>query len=58
MIRAFAAQDARTGLTNRQLFESQLALQLEDNQDVGAHGVVLLIMRLAERAGADPCRGD
>lgn len=45
LIRAFAAHDARTGLTNRLSFDSQLALQLEDNQDVVAHGVVLLIMR-------------
>lgn len=56
LIRAFAAHDARTGLTNRLSFDSQLALQLEDNQDVVAHGVVLLIMRpdperLAERLG-------
>ncbi|MGL9722805.1 RNase E specificity factor CsrD [Sodalis sp. (in: enterobacteria)] len=56
LIRAFAAHDARTGLTNRLSFDSQLALQLEDNQDVGAHGVVLLIMRpdperLADRLG-------
>lgn len=34
LIRAFAAHDARTGLTNRLSFESQLALQLEDNQDL------------------------
>ncbi|WP_192458317.1 RNase E specificity factor CsrD [Musicola keenii] len=43
LIRAFAAQDAETGLNNRLFFENQLATQLEDAEDVGTHGVVMMI---------------
>ncbi|WMQ74812.1 MAG: hypothetical protein GPOALKHO_001830 [Sodalis sp.] len=45
LICAFAAHGVRTWLTNRLSFDSQLALQLEEHQDVIAHGVVVLIMR-------------
>ena len=40
LIRAFAAQDAGTGLNNRLFFDNQLTTQLED---AGAYGVVMLI---------------
>lgn len=40
LIRAFAAQDASTGLNNRIFFDNQLTTQLEDE---GAHGVVMVI---------------
>ena len=40
LIRAFAAQDSRTGLNNRLFFDNQLTTQLEDE---GAHGVVMVI---------------
>ena len=43
LIRAFAARDAKTGLSNRLFFDNQLGLQLEDNQEMGAHGVVMLL---------------
>ncbi|WP_033570474.1 RNase E specificity factor CsrD [Dickeya undicola] len=43
LIRSFAAQDAQTGLNNRLFFENQLATQLEDPEDVGTHGVVMMI---------------
>lgn len=43
LIRAFAAQDAKTGLHNRLFFDNQLATLLEDAEDVGAHGVVMMI---------------
>ncbi|MCU5771270.1 RNase E specificity factor CsrD [Erwiniaceae bacterium BAC15a-03b] len=43
LIRAFAAQDAKTGLNNRLFFDNQLATLLEDAEDVGAHGVVMMI---------------
>ena len=43
LIRAFAAQDARTGLNNRLFFDNQLATLLEDPEDVGTHGVVMMI---------------
>ncbi len=43
LIRAFAAQDAKTGLNNRLFFDNQLATLLEDVEDVGAHGVVMMI---------------
>lgn len=44
LIRAFAAQDAETGLSNRVFFDNQLATQLEEPN---AHGVVMMI-RLPE----------
>lgn len=43
LIRAFAAQDAETGLNNRLFFDNQLATQLEDAEDVGTHGIVMMI---------------
>ncbi|WP_338577507.1 RNase E specificity factor CsrD [Erwinia sp. E_sp_W01_1] len=43
LIRAFAAQDAKTGLNNRLFFDSQLATMLEDNETGGAHGMVMMI---------------
>ncbi|MCT4714678.1 RNase E specificity factor CsrD [Enterobacteriaceae bacterium H18W14] len=43
LIRAFAAQDAKTGLNNRLFFENQLATLLEDQERVGAYGVVMII---------------
>ncbi len=43
LIRAFAAQDAKTGLNNRLFFDNQLAMLLEDQERVGAHGVVMMI---------------
>ncbi len=47
LIRAYAAQDARTGLHNRMFFDNQLATLLEDGERVGAYGVVMLV-RLPE----------
>ncbi|BDH44400.1 RNase E specificity factor CsrD [Salmonella enterica subsp. enterica serovar Choleraesuis] len=43
LIRAHAAQDARTGLSNRLFFDNQLATLLEDPERVGTHGVVMMI---------------
>jgi len=43
LIRAFAAQDSRTGLNNRLFFDNQLATLLEDQEDVGTHGVVMMV---------------
>ncbi|NIF21450.1 RNase E specificity factor CsrD [Candidatus Pantoea multigeneris] len=43
LIRTFAAQDSRTGLNNRLFFDNQLATLLEDQEDVGTHGVVMMI---------------
>lgn len=43
LIRAFAAQDGKTGLNNRLFFDNQLAMLLEDHEQVGAHGVVMII---------------
>ncbi len=43
LIRAFAAQDAKTGLHNRMFFDNQLATLLDDPEDVGTHGVVMMI---------------
>lgn len=40
LIRTFAAQDAQTGLNNRQFFDNQLTTQLEEP---GAHGVVMMV---------------
>ncbi|NBC98436.1 RNase E specificity factor CsrD [Atlantibacter hermannii] len=47
LIRAFAAQDAKTGLSNRLFFDNQLATLLEDQESAGAHGVVMM-MRLPD----------
>lgn len=43
MIRSYAAQDTKTGLNNRLFFDNQLATLLEDQENVGAHGVVMMI---------------
>ncbi|WP_416411436.1 RNase E specificity factor CsrD [Pantoea sp. App145] len=43
LIRTFAAQDSRTGLNNRLFFDNQLATLLEDQEDVGIHGVVMMV---------------
>ncbi|UXY11439.1 RNase E specificity factor CsrD [Kosakonia sp. ML.JS2a] len=43
LIRSYAAQDTRTGLNNRLFFDNQLATLLEDQEKVGAHGVVMMI---------------
>lgn len=40
LIRAYAQQDAQTGLSNRLFFDNQLATQLEE---AGAHGVLMLL---------------
>jgi len=40
LIRAYAQQDAQTGLSNRLFFDNQLATQLEEK---GAHGVLMLL---------------
>ena len=43
LIRSYAAQDSKTGLSNRQFFDSQLATLLDDQENVGAHGIVMMI---------------
>ncbi len=43
LIRSYAAQDAQTGLNNRLFFENQLATLLEDHEQVGTHGVVMML---------------
>ncbi|POT55070.1 RNase E specificity factor CsrD [Citrobacter amalonaticus] len=43
LIRSYAAQDTKTGLGNRLFFDNQLATLLEDQEKVGAHGVVMMI---------------
>ncbi|PVZ79494.1 RNase E specificity factor CsrD [Serratia sp. S1B] len=40
LIRAFAAQDAKTGLNNRLFFDNQLTTLLEEE---GAHGIVMIV---------------
>ena len=62
LIRAFAARDAKTGLSNRLFFDSQLALQLEDNQESGSYGVVMMLRSpdaefLEGRTGKAPDNG-
>ncbi|SNY76010.1 RNase E specificity factor CsrD [Enterobacter sp. CC120223-11] len=47
LIRSYAAQDTKTGLSNRMFFDNQLATMLDDQEKVGAHGIVMLI-RLPE----------
>lgn len=47
LIRSYAAQDTKTGLSNRMFFDNQLATLLDDQEKVGAHGIVMLI-RLPE----------
>lgn len=43
LIRAYAAQDSKTGLSNRLFFDNQLATLLDDQENVGAHGIVMMI---------------
>lgn len=43
MIRSYVAQDTKTGLNNRLFFDNQLATLLEDQEKVGAYGVVMMI---------------
>ncbi|CAM6329309.1 RNase E specificity factor CsrD [Citrobacter sedlakii] len=43
LIRSYAAQDTKTGLSNRLFFDNQLATLLDDQEKVGAHGVVMMI---------------
>ncbi|HED3139284.1 TPA: RNase E specificity factor CsrD [Citrobacter farmeri] len=43
LIRSYAAQDTKTGLSNRFFFDNQLATLLDDQEKVGAHGVVMMI---------------
>ncbi|CAM8677790.1 RNase E specificity factor CsrD [Leclercia adecarboxylata] len=43
LIRSYAAQDNKTGLNNRLFFDNQLGTLLEDQENVGTHGVVMII---------------
>ena len=43
LIRAYVAQDTKTGLSNRLFFDNQLATLLDDQENVGTYGVVMLI---------------
>lgn len=43
LIRSYAAQDNKTGLSNRLFFDNQLATLLDDPEKVGSHGVVMMI---------------
>lgn len=43
LIRSHAALDTRTGLSNRIFFDNQLATLLEDQEKVGAYGIVMMI---------------
>ncbi|MEG0101679.1 MAG: RNase E specificity factor CsrD [Citrobacter sp.] len=43
LIRSYVAQDTKTGLSNRLFFDNQLATLLEDQEKVGAHGVVMMV---------------
>ncbi|WP_436859065.1 RNase E specificity factor CsrD [Citrobacter tructae] len=43
LIRSYAAQDTKTGLSNRLFFDNQLATLLDDQEKVGSHGVVMMI---------------
>lgn len=43
LIRAYAAQDVRTGLNNRLFFDNQLATLLEEHENAQTHGVVMMI---------------
>jgi len=62
LIRAFAAQDAKTGLNNRLFFENQLATLLEEHDQAGSHGVVMIIRlsdveTLRDSWGSGPLEG-
>jgi len=43
LIRSYAAQDNKTGLNNRLFFDNQLGTLLEDQENVGTHGVVMIV---------------
>ncbi len=43
LIRAFAAQDAKTGLSNRQFFDNQLSILLEEHTQADVHGMAMII---------------
>ena len=43
LIRSYAAQDNKTGLSNRLFFDNQLATLLDAPEKVGSHGVVMMI---------------
>lgn len=43
LIRSYAAQDDKTGLSNRLFFDNQLATLLDDREGDGMHGVVMLV---------------
>ncbi|MGL4720773.1 MAG: diguanylate cyclase domain-containing protein, partial [Kluyvera intermedia] len=43
LIRSYAAQDSKTGLSNRLFFDNQLATLLDDQENVGSHGIVMMI---------------
>lgn len=43
LIRAFAAQDAKTGLSNRQFFDNQLSILLEEHTQAGVHGMAMIL---------------
>lgn len=43
LIRSHAALDTRTGLSNRIFFDNQLATLLEDQEKVGAYGIVMMV---------------
>ena len=43
LIRTFAAQDPQTGLNNRLFFDNQLTTLLEDPEEVGTQGIVMMI---------------
>ncbi|STU55834.1 lipoprotein [Klebsiella pneumoniae subsp. ozaenae] len=47
LIRSYAAQDSKTGLNKPPVFDNQLATLLEDQEKVGAYGIVMMI-RLPE----------
>lgn len=43
LIRSYTAQDDLTGLNNRLFFDSQLTAQLEDPENPGVHGILMMI---------------
>jgi len=43
LIRAFAAQDAKTGLSNRQFFDNQLSILLEEHTQADVHGMAMIL---------------
>lgn len=43
LIRSFASKDTQTGLNNRMFFDNQLSTMLEDTENAGTHGMVMMI---------------